>query len=355
MNTILVFPSSLDSAVRFAAHSRELGSRVVGASSLAVDPSAERYNEWVHLPFISDPMFFTALRSTVERLGITMFYTSHAPTFLFLTEQLASHLPEIKLLGESPYERQMRWVGDSYAAAQDQAHRVDGFAGRQGTIDPRWLSALLTQAGTIYGECSAEKILALCGIFASVPRGDVVEIGSFFGKSAYVLNRLAYRFGIGSTLAIDPWDMENSIQHGSPETIQKLSRVWDWDRVFDGFLLTMQACSAPPFNYIRATSEQAYASYQTGSPVRSLQFGEMLLAGTVAVLHIDGNHDAAAVAHDLSMWGAQLVRGGWIVVDDYEWSLGDGPRRAADNAIAAYGGRVRRRLVAGGALFINVE
>jgi len=320
-----------------------------------MDPCAERYDQWVHLPFISDPMFFTTLRSTVERLGITMFYTSHAPTFLFLREQLANHLPAIELLGESPYEQQMRWVEDSIAAAQSQALRVDRFAGRSGTIDPSWLSALLGQADRIYGECSEEKILALCGVFASVPRGDVIEIGSFFGKSAYVLNRLAYRFDVGSTVVIDPWDMENSIQHESPETIQKLSRVWDWNRVFDGFLLTMQACSVPPFNYTRATSEQAYASYQTGSTVRSPQFGETLLTGTIAVLHIDGNHDAVAVAQDLSMWSAQLVRGGWIIVDDYEWSQGDGPRKAADNAIAAYGGRVQRRFVAGGALFINVE
>ena len=76
--------------------------------------------------------------------------------------------------------------------------------------------------------------------------------------------------------------------------------------------------------------------------------------GAISVLHLDGNHDEAAVAQDFKQWGSLVVPGGWVIFDDYNWPHGDGPRKVADRAIAEYGDRVSRRFVAGGAMFVNL-
>jgi hypothetical protein len=355
VRTILVFPSNLDISVRFAAEARSWGWKVVGASSVADDSCAERYDQWVQVPYINDPLFFLALRSVAERFQIEAIHTAHAPTHLLLQTQLSRHLPKLRLFGDSPYQRQMRWVEYAFTHAADKLSCISEIKGQPTLIDPDWVAALLARADGIYGECSADKIVALCRIFPSAPRGDVIEIGSFFGKSAYVLNRLAHRYGIGLTVAIDPWDMGLSVQRESPEIIQALSAVWNWDRVFDGFLLTMQACSIPPFNYLKVRSADAWTRYREGAIIKTPEFGETAVAGSIAVLHIDGNHDEVAVAEDFALWGQRLAHGGWIVFDDYEWSQGDGPRRVGDRAISVYGDRLIRQFVAGGALFLKVR
>jgi hypothetical protein len=149
----------------------------------------------------------------------------------------------------------MRLAEEALAGAAAKLGRAEELGGVPLSLDQRFLAALLAQADSIFGECSEEKILVWCGIFGSAPRGDVVEIGSLFGKSAYVLNRIACRAGISLTLAVDPWDGDAATQHDLPDAPRIASKVWNWEKVFDGFLLTMQGCAIPPFNYIRAISE----------------------------------------------------------------------------------------------------
>lgn len=44
--TILVFPSALESAVKFAHEAAQWGRRVVGASSLETDPNEGMFDAW---------------------------------------------------------------------------------------------------------------------------------------------------------------------------------------------------------------------------------------------------------------------------------------------------------------------
>ena len=189
----------------------------------------------------------------------------------------------------------------------------------------------------------------------SVVKGDVVEIGSMFGKSTYVLNRLASHCGVGGTLAIDPWNLEVSIQYDAPPNIQDAPRKWNWEIVHQGFLVNMLGCACPPFNYMRTTSADAYARYCTRPEVVTAEFGTTAFTGSIALLHIDGNHDEVAVAQDFDLWSKRLAPGAWIVFDDYNWPHGDGPRRVADRAIRECGARVRRHFLAGGALFVQID
>ena len=352
--TILVFPSALEAASRFAREAAQWGHRVVGASSVETDPNAGLFDAWARLPFIGDADFFPSLRALVGREKVTRLFTPHAPTFHLLEQQLAAHLPDVELIGPGPFRRQMDRVTDAIAQARDARAAVEAFGQQPSPLPVEFLAGLLAQVETIHGECSREKILALCGVVPTAPRGDIVEIGALFGKSSYVLNRLGAFCGIGATLCVDPWDLGLSVQTDAPAHIQAASGGWDWNVVYTGFLVAMLGCTAPPFNYLRATSADAAARYGAARSVTSREFGETPLAGAIAVLHLDGNHDEAAVAQDYALWGPRVAPGGWIVFDDYNWPHGDGPRRVADRAIAALGPRVRRRFVAGGAMFANL-
>jgi hypothetical protein len=352
--TILVFPSALDASARFAREAAQWGRRTVGASSLDIDPNAELFDAWARLPFIGDPDFFERLSALVAREGVTQLFTPHAPTFHLLEGALADHVPALELMGPGPFKRQMDRVADALALADGAMAAVSAYAGRPPFLPREFLAGLLVQAETIHGECARDKILAICGVVPFGPKGDIVEIGALFGKSSYVLNRVGSCCGVGATLCVDPWTLGLTVQRDAPDHIQKASSGWDWDLVYSGFLVAMLGCAQPPFNYLRMTSAKANEHYRACSSVSSPEFGETPLAGGIAVLHLDGNHDETAVAEDFALWGPLVKPGGWIIFDDYNWPHGNGPRTVADRAIAGYGPQVARHFVAGGAMFVNL-
>ena len=352
--TLLVFPSVLEASARFADEARRWGRRTLGASSLAIDPHQSRFDAWAHLPFIGDHQFFDALASLVAREGVTTLYTPHAPTYHLLERQLPDRLPQVTLMGQGPFRTTMARVTDAMAQAQEAMEAVRALALAEPPFSVSFLAGLMAQANLIHGECSVEKIVALCGVVPFAPKGDVVEIGALFGKSSYVLNRLASYAGVGATLCVDPWDLGLSVQFDAPSNIQTASEGWDWNIVYQGFLTSLLGCGVPPLNYLRATSAEAFEHYQFSRSVESPEFGLTQLAGSVAVLHLDGNHDEACVSEDFALWSQKLVPGGWIIFDDYHWSHGDGPRRVADRALVSFGNRVHRQFIAGGAMFMQI-
>jgi hypothetical protein len=75
--------------------------------------------------------------------------------------------------------------------------------------------------------------------------------------------------------------------------------------------------------------------------------------GRIALLHIDGNHDAASAEEDVSLWSPLVAPGGWVAIDDYTWRYGDGPKLAGDALLARWGDDVACAYVAGGCLFVQ--
>ena len=353
--TILVFPSSMKASVTFAREARSWGRRTLGASSVAGDPNISFFDEWAPLPFIGDPSFFSKLQDLVQRRGITGVFSPHAPTFHLLAKELATHVPGLQLIGEGPFVTQMNGVKDQLSQAKAGMQTLADQFGKKPEFCAEFLAAILAKAETFHGECPQEKILALCGIVPLAPKGDIVEIGCLFGKSSFVLNKLAVHSAIGTTLCVDPWDLGLSIQHDAPLNIQNASEGWDWEIVYKGFLINMLGSGAAPVNYMRMTSVDAFAKYSLSNSVSSPEFGNTPLAGKISVLHLDGNHDEAAVQQDFDLWSQRLVPDGWIIFDDYNWAHGDGPQKVADRAVISYGGRVKQRFFAGGALFLNVD
>lgn len=353
--TILVFPSCLEASARFADETRRRHQRVIGASSLSVDPYAARYHSWEKLPFISDSGFFSALKALVDREQVDSIYSPHMLTFSVLEAELPSRLPHVSMIGDRPWQMQMTEVQQALQQAERDLRTIRDFGLGAFMLPVQFLAGLSLQMERFFGQCSKEKALALCALMPSAVKGDVVEIGSLFGKSAYLLNRLAYHFDVGATLAVDPWNLGLAIQHDAPVALQNTSHEWNWDLVHQGFLLNMLGSVCPPFNYVRTSSADAYEHYSLMSEVSTPEFGTTSFARSISILHIDGNHDEAAVAEDFALWSRRLAPGAWIVFDDYNWLYGDGPRRVADRALGEYGARMQRCFFAGGALFANVE
>jgi len=353
--TILVFPSALEAAAKFAREAHQWGRRVVGASSLEQDPNAGAFDAWGRLPFIGAPDFFDALAALVAREGVTDVFTPHAATFHLFEQALPERLPGVRLMGPGPFKRQMDRVSAALADGRAGLETIAAIAGVPSSLPAELVGGILAQAETIHGECSREKILAICGVVPLAPKGDIVEIGALFGKSSYVFNRVGAYCGVGATLCVDPWDLGLSVQTDAPVLIQEASGGWDWNLVRTGFLLAMLGCSAGDFNYLPMTSADAHRRYVEDRAVTSPEFGSTTLAGSIAVLHLDGNHDEAAVAEDFALWSPLVAPDGWVIFDDYHWPHGDGPRKVADRAIAAYGSRVQRHFVAGGAMFVHLK
>ncbi|MBS1189581.1 MAG: hypothetical protein H6R10_1373 [Rhodocyclaceae bacterium] len=258
-------------------------------------------------------------------------------------------------MGPAPYEHQSELVRTVWSGINEAIEKVNYYAGKTTGYAPAFLASLLHYFYSIYGECQEEKALAFCGILADAPVGDVVEIGTFFGKSAFLLTRLSAHLGLGPVLAVDSWDMQTSVQTDSPTEIQSLSTVWDWKLVFDGFLVTMAAsATGREFNYLRQRSAEAWETYDSAVPIHSPEFGETRMTGKIGLLHIDGNHDETSVRLDFDLWRRRLADGGWVVFDDYTWSHGDGPRKVADQVIGELRQQILRRFISGGALFIKI-
>src|SRR6185312_6447716 len=215
------------------------GRRVVGASSLERDPNEALFDAWAKLPFIGDADFFAELEALVAREQVTQLFTPHAPTFHLLEQALPARLPGLELIGPGPFQRQMNRITGALAAAEAALPAVTAFGEAPSPLPVEFLAGLLAQAETIHGECAREKMLAICGVVPFAPKGDVVEIGALFGKSSYVLNRVAAYCGVGATLCVDPWDLGLSVQTDAPQHIQDASGGWDWDVVYSGFLVAM--------------------------------------------------------------------------------------------------------------------
>ncbi|MNJ57734.1 hypothetical protein D3C77_533360 [compost metagenome] len=89
-------------------------------------------------------------------------------------------------------------------------------------------------------------------------------------------------------------------------------------------------------NYIRAPSNGAVIEYKNSlrsGAISSKEFGDTEVSGAISILHIDGNHKYEEVRNDLNNWLPFVMSGGWILVDDYVWAFGDGPRRVGDELI----------------------
>ena len=213
------------------------------------------------------------------------------------------------------------------------------------------MASLVRMFRLVPGECGYAKLEALAAVFRCVPRGDIVEIGSLFGRSAVALAYLARHYRTGRLLCVDPWKREETLQ-GIP-IVDTLSIELDIDEVFGAFCVNLAPFSGL-VNYLRLRSTDGARIYRSQEPVCSEEFGKTPYTGRIALLHIDGNHALDAVRADIAAWSRYVRPRGWIVLDDYVWPFGDGPKVAAEEFLREQTASLATAFVAGGALFIQL-
>lgn len=355
MSMTLVFPAITPEAKRYIHSSIESGGEVVCAASVSASEPLPGGLDLHHLPSIYDPAFGAAFEALVQSASVSRIYCPVASVHRFMRTFLQSRTPVIKLIGESPIARQM---SAHYALVAD-ANAIKSFVdvctngnSRLSTID---VAGVLKQTRVIYGESNDDKVAAMLAVAASAPAGDVIELGSLMGRSAFVLSYLCRRYRIGALLTVDPWTPFNAVQHDSPLAFQGMVDEWDFDVLKDGFFINMVPFCADNHAHLRLPAEHASRHYLSGEALPNAMGDVVPFTRRISMIHIDGNHDFDAVDMDCRLWLPSLVPGGWLILDDYLWAHGDGPRRVGDRLLADAAHHISTAFVAGQALFVQLR
>ena len=351
----LVFPAGMAGALAFT-RERAASRRVIGASSLPFDPARTHYREWLRLPYVTEAGFEPALARAIAAHGIDEVFTPHAVVGAYLARRLAEIAPGVRLSHGGPEAAVAAWRA---GMAETDALRaaVWELAGPPPARPPLGAAqarGLCHVASLLPGHCGDEKIWALVEVARRCPVGDLVEIASAWGKSAFVLAWLARRYGIGRLLCVDPWSAAERHQHDRGGPVNGWAERMDFEAAHAIFEANLALFGGGWVNALRATSVEAAAIYAAGEEVCTSAFGRTRYRGRIALVHIDGNHDFDHVSEDDALWSRHLVPGGWLVLDDYRWAFGDGPRRAGERFLEAHGGALATAFVAGSALFVRL-
>ena len=351
---VLVFPAGMPEGLAYRDRAKAMGLRVVGASSLERDPAEGGYETWEHLPYVNDPGFDDALAEVLRRHEVNTVFAPHYIVWKHLAERIGQIAPGARLTGGAKPQ-------DNERAYRDLRERLatmrapcfwPAMAGKP-PLTPLERAGLVRLVDAIPGMCGEEKMIAVMEALRHAPAGDVVEIGSWWGRSAALFVWLARRYGVGKVLCVDPWQVE-ALMQGEP-MVDAASAEQDTEEALRIFEINLAALAQGDLNYIRAASVEGAARYRGSPTVTTQAFGETRYEGRIAVLHIDGNHAEPSVAADAAAWTPLVVPGGWIIFDDYDWAFGDGVKRVADAFITAKADSIACHFMGGPAMFVQLK
>lgn len=353
---ILIFPAGMPRSLEYLKKSLNEDVSVIGSSSLAYDPSRDKYPDWVHLPFVTAPEFDSALKAVISNFNISGIYTPNIVVWDHLNTVLKDLAPEISLVNSSPVNEALSAFESAVEQARSSVNKTLPIAS---TIRPApqlsmtELASIFRHSNSIPGMCDNEKIQALFAIFRYAVEGDIIEIGSWWGKSAFILARLAHCHGIGKLLCVDPWSNEHLIQ--GEKMVDTSSAQVDATEALAIFEMNLLPYSFNHINYLRMPSVDGAAHYRKYPSASTATFGTTQYCGHISILHIDGNHSYDAVKADIESWYDLVCAGGWIILDDYIWPYGDGPQRAGDEFLLKNKNKIDAAFVIGSALFIQLS
>ena len=351
----LIFPAVNQLAFDYWRTAQLHSEPTVMAASVPCDESPFNGGTVLRLPMIYEDGFCSAFLNLVAEHSIARVYCPVASVYAHLQRFIVEQELSIELLGDSPIQQQMTQHQELMARSRKLSHFIAACADGANVLPPIDVAGVLRQAALIYGESSDEKLAAMIAIAASAPVGDIVEIGSLMGRTAFVLLYLARRYRIGPLLTIDPWRSANAVHHDSPEVFGSLLSEWDYEALSEGFFVNLAPFASDDHAHLRMPSEQAFALYQSDLPILAQDSSIVSFGRRIAILHIDGNHDYTAVRLDCDLWLDRMLPGAVLILDDYQWAHGNGPQRVGDELIAMYNRRIKRAFVCGKAMFIKLR
>lgn len=338
---LLIFPLDLDSAYPFARAATALGVEIIGASSAMASPGDRAVNHFIRLPFVTDPAFNQSLREAIRQHKITTIFAPHQGVW--------RHLDTLLRTAPGSYHFDLCKPDPFTATWQIFSRHEDWAAAAHLSAAPEWIggatvrpplsrscyAALHRQFLNTPGDSDEGKLHALCDIVRLLPPGDLLEVGCLYGRSALALGYLANCHRIGNLIGIDPWNAAEVTDQGAQASLLNGERAKiDLEQIFRIFLST--AAMLDNMGYIRKTSEAARPVYEAArlcGRLDSPELGSITLSPHLSLLHIDGNHRYDHVLMDIGTWSPYLVPGGWLLLDDYIWAFGDGPKRIGDELL----------------------
>lgn len=166
---------------------------------------------------------------------------------------------------------------------------------------------------TITGWCTVEKaqdlVLAVLKLKASVS----VEIGVWGGRSLVPIALAHKEQKHGTVWAIDPWSPV-----ASTEGYDKVNADWwgsqNHEAVYQRFLAVLKEQGVE--DYVRVMRRKS---------------DDVIPPSKIDFLHVDGQHTDQAVK-DVERFASKVVPGGFVFVDDVQWS-GGGVGRAVEKLL----------------------
>lgn len=354
MQATLVFPAVNQAAEEYVLAAHQRGELVICAASEGSREIVVASSGLHWLPSIYDGSFPGQFFSLVAAQSIARIFCPIASVHDFMRRFIATHGLAIKLIGQSPIRRQVEQHRQLMMRAKRLLPLVEVCAADAAPcLSLIEVAGILRQASLIYGESNDDKLAAMMGITASAPAGDVVEVGTLMGRSAFALLYLAWRYRIGPVLTVDPWRAGTAVQLQSPQTFQELVDEWDFEAMSEGFYVNLIPLRANDHAHLRLTSEDAFAVYSNQHTIPSSTTSGVTYLGQIALIHIDGNHDYDLVRRDCDLWLDRMLPRSWLILDDYIWAHGDGPYRVGNELLRDHGTRIARAFVCGKALFIQ--
>lgn len=328
---VLIFPCNIESTSAFVDHATSLGANLIYASSVDISDSERQIFK---LPYVNAQDFEAVFSDFVNTHKIGYVYAAHDVVLQYLHKIKNSPVLRQKLMICNDFQHRVYQAKYEEALAFG-AKIIEQSVDKKALLSQEKYAHLYMQFNVIPGQSDNEKLKSLIQLFTRVVAGDVVEIGSYWGRSAYALGFLSDQHKIGTMLSVDPWNvLANDSQGEGTEVVNEASRLINWDLVFQGFVVNVSGLNN--INYIRKPSEEAADVYQQArqtSELKSDLLGTTAISGSISLLHIDGNHMYEHVKKDIEMWLPFVKAGGWVLVDDYDWSFGDGPKRAGDELL----------------------
>ena len=183
-------------------------------------------------------------------------------------------------------------------------------AGR--TMDPALRAEIARVCSSIPidvgGSASLLKSLVLGDIIVTKKLVRIVEIGVYRGRLMLPLAVLMKALGRGEVVGIDPYTAADAVQTDDHQVAIDL-KAWPatvaWDDIHD--------------SVVEAIASNGLEDRARLIRSRSQDVAHDFAPGTIDLLHVDGNHDEAAVSRDVELYLPKISAGGFIVLDDVSW------------------------------------
>ncbi len=349
----LVFPAVGQAAAEYIGAATLRAERIVCASSVPCDNVGGQFGDIRHLPSIYHDDFEHAFLALAKEQSIARLFCPVSTVYAFMRQFLSVQHLDIQLIGFSPVRQQIELHRQLMSRTIKLLALVELCAAGASSLSLLEVAGVIKQASLIYGESNDDKLAAMMGVLATASSGDVVEIGSLMGRSAFVLLYLARRYSVGSLLTIDPWSPVECIQRESPSALQTVADEWDYEVLSEGFAVNLAPFGSGDHAHIRAPSSTAFELYARRDVIRSSRGDPVDYLGSISVIHIDGNHDYDSVKKDCALWLGKMLPCSWLILDDYIWTHGNGPYRTGNELLQEHADRIECAFVCGKALFVK--